>query len=87
VTLKALNGLPLVTRVTSKHSTSLHLTLEHFLERILKCRAKCWQNVPTRHYLLSTILGNIILPAPDHDLLGLTYLETVILAIRNTRYL
>ena len=73
VILKALSGLSLVTCVTSKHSTSLHLTLEHFLEHILfEMPRKMYHSQVTRHYLLSMILHDIILPTPDHDLDQLT---------------
>jgi len=52
---------------------------------------KTYHSQVIRQYLLSTILRDIILPAPDHDLEQITenlnFDISVILAIRNTRYL
>jgi len=52
---------------------------------------KTYHSQVIRQYLLSTILRDIILPVPDHDLEQITenlnFDISVILAIRNTRYL
>ena len=52
---------------------------------------KTYHSQVIRQYLLSTILCDIILPAPDHNLEQITenlnFDISVILAIRNTRYL